>query len=97
MDPNNIHITDGVVDAGYSQVTTASMVQAGGGNLVIETSGADGEAGIIKISNDIVTASGNLLSLYAHSDVGRSRYYSWSGGLTVLAGWDGNLGTPDMM
>lgn len=91
LDPNNIHITSGAADAGYSRITPATILaNLVGANVTVDTTGADGEAGIIKISEAINGAGGNHLYIYAHNDIQlNADIVLASGNLTLIAGWDG--------
>lgn len=97
LDPENIEITDAAPAPTYTQLTTAAInTQLGLGDFVIETSGAGGDAGIIRVSSAVSNASGNNLSLLAMSDIELNANIELTAGgtLTLVAGWDGNLGSP---
>lgn len=93
IDPDNYEITN---DSNF--LTDASLIDPftivsnlASNNVVIHTSGTDGEAGTIQVTSTISTDSGNDLTFLAHGDVRVEAdiLNTGSGNVNLIAGWDG--------
>ena len=100
IDPDNIEITAGSgVLSGASVLTPDSIISLlSSQNLIIETTGTTGMAGVILISDAVSYNSTRSLTLLAHGDI--LAYASLvnssgqSGGdINLVAGWDGSTST----
>lgn len=96
LDPNNVEITSGAATlAGASTISAGAITGAlASNNVVIHTSGTDGEDGDIRVSETVNYSSSNNLSLVAHRhiEVNRSVQNTGNGQINAVAGWDGSTG-----
>lgn len=100
LDPTDFEIVTGA--AGANQMTATALASLlGGGNVIISTldaGGDPGERGDITVNPgaNVVWNNGNSLTLLAHSDIriGANIRNSGSGGIHLIAGWDGISGLP---
>lgn len=100
LDPTDFSIVSS--GAGANRITAAALVNLlSGGNVVISTlDGAidPGQAGDITVAPgaNVAWANANSLTLLAHRhiQVGANLRNAGSGGIHLIAGWDGATGTP---
>ena len=96
LDPNNVEITNGAATlAGASTISVAAVTGAlATNNVVIHTSGTDGEDGDIRVSRAVNYSSSNNLTLLAHRhvEINRSVQNDGNGDVNAVAGWDGTTG-----
>ena len=96
LDPNNVEITSVAATlAGASTLTAAAVTGAlAANNVVVHTSGTDGEDGDIRVSEQVSYSSVNNFSLVAHRhlEVNRSVQNDGTGAVSLVAGWDGTTG-----
>ena len=96
LDPNNVEITSVAATlAGASTLTAAAVTAAlAANNVVVHTSGTDGEDGDIRVSEQVSYSSTNNFSLVAHRhlEVNRSVQNDGTGAVSLVAGWDGTTG-----
>lgn len=96
IDPNNIEISpdSALTLSGASQIFAASLASLlATQNVIVQTTGGDGEAGTIAVTAPVVWSSGFGLSLLAHGDIQVSANILGSNGaagLNLVAGWDGS-------
>lgn len=99
IDPDNIEITNGrALLAGASVLTPGSIVALlRTQDVIIQTSGTDGEAGVILVTNAIRYSSGNSLTLLAHGDIlafaAITNGSAAGGDINLVSGWDGSTST----
>ena len=97
LDPNNVEITSGAATlTGASTISASALTAAlGSNNVIVHTSGADGEDGDIRISEALAYSSSNDLSFLAHRHIEANETISLNGDnavLNLVAGWDGVTG-----
>ena len=99
IDPNNLEISDNnsVLLSGASLLLTSDITgQLATQNVIIETTGADGEAGTIAVTSAVEWNSNFSLTLLAQGDIrfnASVQNSSEAGGdVNAVAGWDGTTG-----
>ena len=96
LDPNNVEVTSVAATlAGASTLTAVAVTGLlGANNVVVHTSGTDGEDGDIRVSEQIAYSSTNNLSFVSHRhlEVNRSVQNDGTGAVNLVAGWDGTTG-----
>ena len=96
LDPNNVEVTSAAATLAGASILTAVAVTGllAANNVVVHTSGTDGEDGDIRVSEPIAYSSTNNLSFVSHRhlEVNRSVQNDGTGAVNLVAGWDGTTG-----